>query len=89
MWEMNLRARGFSIEEYEKQFKRQGGVCAICAKPETAKHQNGIVKRLSVDHCHATSQIRGLLCTRCNPGIGYFQDDPSLLRKAAEYLEKW
>jgi hypothetical protein len=41
-----------------------------------------------VDHCHRTHRIRGLLCSRCNTGIGKFNDDPGLLMRAAKYLSK-
>jgi hypothetical protein len=70
---------GLSIEGYNALLARQGGACAICRKqPE---------QRLCVDHCHATKKVRRLLCRRCNLGIGYFGDDPRLLRRAVAYLE--
>lgn len=57
----------------------QGGRCAICRRVVASKF-------LRVDHCHVTGVIRGLLCQRCNPGLGFFQEDPDLLNRALEYL---
>lgn len=78
---------GITIERYAEMLKAQSGVCAICAQPETAI-RNGKLKMLAVDHCHAGSGIRGLLCQDCNLGIGRFADDPDRLRAAAAYLER-
>lgn len=56
-------------------------VCAICgAEPST--------RALAIDHCHDSGKIRGLLCTRCNIGLGYFKDSIENLTKAIEYLEE-
>ena len=81
----NLDAKygGNSIATYAELFKNQGGVCAICKNPE-----NGRYKHLSVDHCHTTLQIRGLLCNNCNRGIGLLQDNKEILKNAIEYLNK-
>lgn len=49
---------------------------------------NGIVIKLSLDHDHYTSKIRGILCQECNHAIGLFKDDVELLKKAIEYLLK-
>ena len=75
------REFGITIEDYEALFKSQNGLCAICGELETRK-------ALAVDHNHKTKIIRGLLCGRCNPAVGYLKDDPNLARKLAEYLEK-
>ena len=77
-----LKQYGLTIDEYERLIVQQNGVCAICRKREKQR------TRLSVDHNHETGVIRGLLCVRCNAGIGQFLDDPMLLRTAAVYLEK-
>jgi hypothetical protein len=56
--------------------------CEICgAAPKETK-------RNSIDHCHTTGIVRGLLCDECNKGLGHFKDNPTLLIKAKEYLEK-
>ena len=41
-----------------------------------------------VDHCHATGQIRGILCNNCNRAAGLACDNPKILRALARYLEK-
>ena len=67
-------------EEWEAVLKYQGGVCAISGKaPKT--------KALSRDHCHKTGLVRGALSMDMNRGLAHFNDDPVLLRKAADYLE--
>jgi hypothetical protein len=78
---------GIEPQEYDRMFEEQDGVCAICKKEETATRL-GTVIRMPVDHCHTTGQVRGLLCDKCNKGIGHFFDDPDLLRSAADYLER-
>lgn len=74
------RHYGLTVEQYDAMVVEQSGVCLICMKPPRSG------KRLSVDHDHATGEVRGLLCHVCNQGLGYFYDDPELLRLAAAYL---
>jgi hypothetical protein len=65
----------------------QGGVCAICGLPETSKSRwSDETRDLSVDHCHATKRVRGLLCQKCNAGLGQFQDCEERLATAVKYL---
>lgn len=81
----NLRDKfGMTIEEYDALFLKQGNACAICSK---GKKENGY--NLPVDHCHKTNKVRGILCHRCNMGLGYFQDDIELLQKALKYIENY
>lgn len=80
---------GITPDEYDRIFVAQNGVCAICRQPETHRTQkSGPVNRLSVDHCHNTQQIRGLLCHHCNAALGLLNDDPARLRAAADYIER-
>lgn len=74
-------------EDYSALLQKQDGVCYICKKPET-KITKGVLCRLAVDHNHKTGRVRGLLCDKCNRGLGYFKDSPTLLRVAADYLER-
>jgi len=85
----DLRQRfGLESGEYDRMFKAQNGVCAICKQPEWVMHRStGRVFSLGVDHDHETGAIRGLLCVNCNKAIGHAHDDPQRLRAAADYLE--
>lgn len=77
---------GITIEQYNEMFEKQGGVCAICLKPETHTIK-GIIVKLAVDHDHETGKVRGLLCNLCNTAIGHLQNSPELCRMAGKYLE--
>jgi hypothetical protein len=83
-----LKTYGLTVADWEKMFFSQNGLCAICNKPETTMI-NGKLNRLSVDHCHTTGKNRGLLCDKCNRGLGLFHDDSSRLNRAAEYLKHY
>ena len=69
-----------TLEDYEAMHEAQGGGCAICGEAEDTG------RLLAVDHDHETGLVRGLLCTRCNTGLGLFRDNPDLLDAAREYL---
>lgn len=71
-----------SIESYNELFNKQQGCCAICKK-----HQSEFKKSLAVDHCHKTGAIRGLLCGKCNLGIGHLNDDIAIFENAIKYLK--
>lgn len=75
---------GLTVHEVDALCASQGGLCAICGRANPPH----VKQALAVDHQHGTKHIRGLLCLHCNQGLGKFRDDPSLLRLAAEYLEK-
>jgi hypothetical protein len=59
----------------------QNGGCGICGKKP-------VRYRLAVDHDHKTGVIRGLLCFRCNYGLGWFSDDLGRVHRAIAHLEK-
>lgn len=78
---------GIGLEEYQAMLEKQAGLCAICNNPETKLHSTSkAVMPLSVDHCHETNRVRGLLCSQCNFMIGLANDDISRLQQAIEYL---
>ena len=70
---------GITLDDYEKMYDEQNGMCAICGK-----HQS----LLFVDHDHKNGSVRGLLCNKCNTGIGFFHDNIGFLEKAIGYLKK-
>lgn len=78
---------GISVEEYEALAIKQNNLCALCGKPETSK-LHGKIKKLSVDHCHDSKKVRGLLCASYNLAIGKLNHNSELLRKAAIYCEE-
>lgn len=83
----NIRRFGITLDDYEERFKAQRGVCAICRKPESVEHHStNEVQPLVVDHDHDSGAVRGLLCTRCNKGIGLLMHRPEVLEAAAAYL---
>ena len=72
---------GISLYQYEDMRLKQDGACAICKTGYQGK-------QLSVDHCHTTGKVRGLLCDNCNNSIAKFDDNPQLLQNAILYLIK-
>ncbi len=76
-----LKEFGLTLEDYELMMKEQDGVCYLCKK-ECATGRS-----LAMDHSHKTGKLRRLLCSNCNRGLGNFQDDPVILRAAADYVE--
>jgi hypothetical protein len=79
-----LRTFGLTLEQYEQMLQSQNNSCAICKRPERAKN----AKKLAVDHCHTTGNIRGLLCSNCNRALGLLEDRTDLLKEAIVYLTK-
>lgn len=88
MRKMNIkRLYGMTVEQYSSLLTAQGGVCKICKKPEQAiDKRTKQIRHLAIDHCHVTGKIRGLLCSYCNVGLGFFKDDKLSLQSAIEYL---
>lgn len=79
----NRRARhtkyGLTDAEFAIMSEAQAGRCLICQQR---------ADRLCIDHDHKTGAVRGLLCHRCNVGIGWMNDDPKILTRAAKYLRR-
>jgi hypothetical protein len=72
----------FDGKDYEELRARQKNSCAICCVPF-----GSIVP--CIDHCHESKKVRGLLCHKCNVGLGFFADDIGKLASAARYLARF
>ena len=71
-----------SLKEYNQLLDFQGGSCALCQKP-----LERLSRRINIDHDHDTGEVRGLLCTGCNTGLGHLGDDIEGLERALYYLK--
>jgi hypothetical protein len=70
---------GISLEKME----------TLVASPDCEICQDNFGPRgPQIDHDAKTGQVRGILCSSHNQGLGRFQDSPELLRSAADYLER-
>lgn len=76
------RNYGITRAERDQMLVEQGGRCLVCGSDQWGK------KGPSVDHCHATGKVRGLLCSKCNTMIGLAKEDPVILAAAIEYLKR-
>lgn len=74
-----------TLRQYEDLRQKQAGLCAICGSEGfvmTSHHK----MKLVVDHCHASGQVRGLLCHNCNRALGLLKDSDEVLQRAIKYL---
>lgn len=77
-----LRKYGLTLRQFNELKVAQDDRCKLCRCLLATR------KTAHVDHKHGTKIIRGLLCHKCNMGLGLFNDDAGLLRLAASYVEK-
>jgi hypothetical protein len=81
----NLKKKyGITIEQYNQLHTKQGGLCAICQQPQSKYKRN-----FHVDHDHSNGKVRGLLCVKCNYGIGCFNENLELFDKVKDYIMKY
>ena len=74
---------GVTAEHVEEMLVAQDWKCDICRAPIDE------MKNQAVDHDHRTHRVRGMLCRKCNIGLGHFRDDPDFLESAAKYIRKY
>lgn len=79
------KSYGITEADYEQMLVAQGGKCAICQTSDPLV-RSGADARWHVDHDHETGTVRGLLCFKCNAGLGHFSDNVEALRRAVNYL---
>lgn len=78
-WEQIKSKYGLTRDDYNRILVSQGGLCRLCSQEMKYPH---------IDHCHITGKVRGILCSKCNTGLGKFNDSEELLGKAIEYLRE-
>jgi hypothetical protein len=73
------RNYGITVDDYEKMYLAQNGLCAGCSQPNAGS-------KFHIDHCHASGKVRGLLCANCNIALGLLNDSIKTLSRLIEYL---
>ena len=80
-----IKEFGIDMNDYNLLLESQNYRCAICKSTETGRKDT---EHFSVDHCHKTGKVRGLLCKSCNIMLGEAKDDCNILSKAINYLNE-
>lgn len=81
-----------TLFEYRNLFDVQGGCCAVCKSKlditavQTPRSGKRSGTEPVVDHCHATGEVRGILCFSCNVALGHAKDNVETLKAMIEYL---
>lgn len=84
-----MKSFGLTQDQFDQMSKEQNHGCAICTRPETTKNgKSDKPKCLSVDHCHDTGKIRGLLCFDCNVTLGRMGESVERLEAMIRYIKK-
>lgn len=84
-----VRAYGITVEQFNDLVDQQAGLCGICSRPETdVDRRTGKTRKLAVDHCHETGEIRGLLCRKCNTALGLLGDEEDSVLAVLAYLDR-
>lgn len=73
-----LRRFGLTVAAHRALLTHQHHTCGICPR--------AVDEKSPIDHCHETGKVRGILCVKCNNGLGAFQDSRDLVRSAHVWL---
>lgn len=74
---------GLTPSQFQEMIKNQRNQCAICSSIFTLKK----ARLPQVDHDHETGQVRALLCSSCNLGLGHFKDNIQIFKKSIQYIK--
>ena len=80
----NHKNSKFTFALFTVAIDMQNSCCAICLVPFSTLPKRSI----HADHDHTTGRPRGVLCQKCNHGLGLFKDDPGILVSAIRYLKE-
>jgi hypothetical protein len=73
---------GITLEEYNSLLEKQNNKCSICLRESPTGYN------WHIDHSHDSNKVRGILCSKCNQGLGLFEDNIESLHRAIEYLNE-
>ena len=82
-----LREYGLTPDAYAALVIESGGYCPLCQRQSTPSRDGDLV----IDHDHATKEVRGLVCRRCNTLLGYLDQAVygiDWLKQAELYLKR-
>lgn len=82
-WQVIFRKYKITKQDFDLIFETQQKRCAICG---TSDFSQWI---LNIDHDHNTGKVRGILCNKCNLGLGSFDDNEWLMLNAIKYLKQF
>lgn len=89
-WKITINSKykryGITLEQALDMLEQQSGQCGICGQSVKISRDTPRENQACVDHCHTSGKVRGLLCPKCNSGLGMFDDDIDRLKAAMAYL---
>jgi hypothetical protein len=78
---INHVSRTYGVDKgwLDSQLEKQNGNCDMCNSP---------MRVHNVDHNHTTGSVRGVICSKCNTGLHYIENN-EFMQLAATYLQKY